>query len=103
MADEKFKEMEKEISGIKFKFREMNGDQALSLAKYGQDKEMVARKSLEMIVVEPKIDKEFLKKITANTLAKLSIEVAKFSGAKEDFQNLQEDLLSGQIGTTDTS
>lgn len=103
MADEKFKEMEKEISGIKFKFREMNGDQALSLAKYGQDKEMVARKSLEMIVVEPKIDKEFLKKITASTLAKLSIEVAKFSGAKEDFQNLQEDLLSGQIGTTDTS
>lgn len=103
MADEKFKEMEKEISGIKFKFREMNGDQALSLAKYGQDKEMVARKSLEMIVVEPKIDKEFLKKITASTLAKLSIEVAKFAGAKEDFQNLQEDLLSGQIGTTDTS
>ena len=103
MEAEKFKEEEKTINGIKFKFREMNGDQALSLAKYGQDKEMIARKSLEMIVVEPKIDKEFLKKITASTLAELSIEIAKFAGREEDFRNLQVDLLKEQTGTTDTN
>ena len=98
-----FKEGEVVVRGLKFKFREMNGDQALSLAKYGQDKEMIARKSLEMIVVEPKIDKEFLKKITASTLAELSIEIAKFAGTEEDFRNLQADLLKEQTGTTDTN
>ena len=101
---ETFKEKEIEINGIKFKLRELNGDQALSLARFGDNKEMMARKALEMIVQEPKITKDFLKSITASTLIKLSIEVEKFTGAEgKDFQNLQEGLLKEQTGTTGTS
>ena len=80
-----------EIEGMKFKIKELDTDSAFKLSKI-EDKEMIARKTIEMSVIEPEITEEFLKRLPARIGIQLILKINELNGFGEDFPRVPEVL-----------
>ena len=85
------KTQEFEIDEIKFKIKELSMDSALSLSKI-EDREEIARKTIEMSVIEPKLTKELLAELPAKTGIKLIMKINELNGFGEGFPAVPEVL-----------
>jgi len=91
------KTQEVEIEGQKFKIKELDTDSALKLSKI-EDREQIARKTLEMSVIEPKLTTEFLQKLPARIGVQLILKINELNGFTEDFIKVPEVLPKKKSG-----
>lgn len=93
----KLKIEEVEIEGQKFKIKELDTDSALKLSKI-EDKEEIARKTLELSVVEPKMTEEFLKNLPTRIGIQLILKINELNGFGKDFLKVPEILPKKMSG-----
>lgn len=91
------KEKEIEIEGYKFKIKELDTDSALKLSKT-EDREEIARKTIELSVIEPKINGEYLKTVPARIGIQLILKINELNGFGEDFPTVPEVLPKKMSG-----
>jgi len=91
------KSQEIEIEGQKFKIQELDTDSALKLSKT-EDRELIARQTIEMSVIEPKITEEFLKELPARIGIQLILKINEINGFTADFLKVPEVLPKPKSG-----